>query len=169
MRLRRVLITAVLAASVTLGSASGALAKGGGGGGTTPPPGTPCATLAITNNGQTVRNLSMPDLRYNLENCGSAPLAATVTFSEAPGFLSTICPAPTAPPASVTLAVKQKVSATAPVYRGACGEVSPSNQTVIWSTNAWQGHNVLVTVTDDATGSVLASAWFSWQDAAPRV
>lgn len=96
-------------------------------------------------------------------------MAATVTITEATGFLSTLCPSPVAAPASYALAGKQKVAASAPVYRGACGEVSPSNQTVIWSTNAWQGHNLLLTVTDDATGAVLSSAFFSWQDAAPRV
>jgi hypothetical protein len=145
------------------------LAKGGMGGGApaggTPAPATRCARITVTNNGQTVRHAIMPDIKYNLDNCGSVAIAVTVTVTEVPGFLSAICPSPVALPLRVTLAASKRLSATLPVYRGGCGMTSNVNGTVVQGGNAWQGHNLQLSVTDDSTGNVLSTAFFSWQDA----
>ena len=88
----------------------------------------------------------------------------TVTISETAGFLSVLCPSPVAAPVQYRLSAKQKLSATAPVYRGPCGMSSNVNGVLVQGINAWQGHNLLVTVTNNATGAVLSSSPFSWQD-----
>jgi hypothetical protein len=38
------------------------------------------------------------------------------------------------------------------------------NGVLVQGVNRWQGHNLLVIATDDATGTVLSSGFFSWQD-----
>jgi len=50
------------------------------------------------------------------------------------------------------------------VFRGTCGTVSNANLTLIQGVNAYQGHNLLLTVTDNATGQRLSSAPFFWSD-----
>lgn len=168
-RIRRYSLVALLVGAVVLGfGSSAAFARGGGGGGGgggTTPSAAPCAKATVTNTGQTVRHQVMPDLKYNLENCSAGAETVTVTVTEAPGFLSVSCPSPVAAPAVFTLNAGQKLSPTFPVYRGPCGHRSPSDQTIVQGINAWQGHNLLLTVTDTASGTVLAtSTWFSWQD-----
>lgn len=151
--------------AVAAGSTMSAKGAGGGGGGTGGGVGgATCATIVVTNSGQAVRQMKQPDIRYNLENCGTVDLNVTVTFTEFAGFLSDICPAPMPAPVSVALASKVKLSLSAPTYRGACGSTGPVNGTIVWGVNRWQGHNVLLTLTDDATGAVLGTGFFSWQD-----
>jgi hypothetical protein len=112
-----------------------------------------------------VRDFKMPDIKYNLENCGTQPIAVTVTVTEVDSAWSVVCPSPVAAPVHVSLALKQKSSGTAPTYRGPCGFADNRSYTVINSVSAFQGHNLVVTATDDATGNVLgAGSWFSWQD-----
>jgi hypothetical protein len=144
--------------------AKGAGGGGGGGGGGTVTPGSSCATITVTNNPQSVRHLVMPDIKYDLENCGSTDLSVTVSIQETAGFLSELCPSPLAPPVIIALAPKQKLSETAPVFRGPCGMTGPVNGTLVEGENRWQGHNLLLTLTDNATGVVYGSAPFSWQD-----
>jgi hypothetical protein len=147
------------------GPLAGAHAAGGGGGTATS---GPCVRFAITNSGQTVRNFAMPDVKYGLENCGTNALAATVTVTESPGFLFELCPSPVAGPAVHALPGKQKISATAPVLRGPCGYAGSSSTRLVQSSLGWQGHNLALTVTDNATGTVLETGSFSWQDASTR-
>ena len=148
--------------------AKGAAGGGGGGGGGGVPAAT-CAAIVVTNNAQTVRNLVMPDIKYNLENCGTDNLSVTVTVSEWASSWSVLCPSPVATPVQLSLAANQKVSGTFPVYRGPCGFTGPVNGVLVQGTNRWQGHNLMLTVTNDADGAVLSSSPFSWQDAVPRV
>ena len=52
-----------------------------------------------------------------------------------------------------------------PTDRGSCGCADNRSSTVINAVSAFQGHNLVVTATDDATGNVLgAGSWFSRQD-----
>ncbi len=141
-------------------------AKGGGGGGGTV---ATCAAVVVTNNAQTVRNLVMPEIKYNLENCGTDAVAVTVTVSEWASAWSTLCPSPVAAPVQFALASNQKVSSTFAVYRGPCGFTGPVNGVLVQGFNRWQGHNLMLTVTNDADGAVLSQSSFSWQDAVPRV
>ncbi|MEO8621696.1 MAG: hypothetical protein ABI625_11560 [bacterium] len=141
---------------------SPAFAQGGGGGGIPAP--SRCGSIVVTNNPQSVRRSVMPDIKFNVENCGTVALSLTVTITETEGFLSVLCPSPVASPISIALNAKQKVSATAPVYRGPCGTTGPVNGTFVDGSNRWQGHNLLLTLTDDATGVVYGSAPFNWQD-----
>jgi len=163
----------VVAAAALSIATPAAFAKGGGGPGTAPTP-TPapnpaaCATVSVVNNGQIVRNQSMPAIKFNVQSCSSRSVATTITVTETSGVFSTVCPSPVAAPAPLLLAPTQKVALSAPVYRGACGMVSQTNPTIVWSPLAWQGHNLLVTITDDATGVVLSSAPFSWSDTPPK-
>lgn len=152
------------ATSPTATDPSFAQGGGGGGGGGGPVPAV-CAQITVTNNAPTVRHRNMPNARYNLQNCGSTPLGVTVTFSELPGFLSVLCPAPLAPPASFQLAVKAKLSVAAPVFRGPCGLTSNVNGVLMQGTQWFQGHNLQLTVTNNATGQVLSRGQFNWQDA----
>lgn len=135
---------------------------GGGGGGTAPA--SRCATITVTNNPQSVRRSIMPDIRYNIENCGSENLSVTVSIRETAGFLSELCPSPVADPVVIAVATKQKLSETAPVFRGPCGTTGPVNGTPIDGINRWQGHNLLLTLTDNETGVVYGSVPFNWQD-----
>jgi hypothetical protein len=159
---------AVPAASLAKGGPAGGGAAGGGGGGGAAPAAR-CATLTVTNNGQTVREFKMPPVDYTLANCGTEGLSATVTITESPGFLSALCPSPTAPPVDYALGAHQKLTARAPVFRGPCGLRSPTSTDLVDSSRGWQGHNLQLTVTDDATGAILSTGFFSWQDAQPRV
>src|SRR3954467_11511527 len=59
MHARRILIGAALAATALVLPADAALARGGGGGGGGAAAVARCATLTVTNNGQTVRNRAM--------------------------------------------------------------------------------------------------------------
>ena len=74
------------------------------------------------------------------------------------------CPSPVAPPVQYVLGVNQKISGTAPVFRGPCGYTSNINGVLVQGVNRWQGHNLMVVVTDDATGAVLSQSPYSWQD-----
>lgn len=140
---------------------------GGGGGGTT---GTPvCALVTVTNSGQTVKNLQQPDIKYNLENCGTTALNVTVSVVEVASAWSTLCPSPVAAPVQFALDVKVKLSSSFPTYRGPCGFTGPVNGTLVQGYNRWQGHNLMVVVTNDADGVVLSTSFFSWQDQTPRV
>jgi hypothetical protein len=143
--------------------AKGAGGGGGGGGGGTTTTG-PCATLTVTNSGQTVRNFTPDDIKYNLVNCGSVALAVTVSVVETTSAWSGPCPSPVAAPVQYALDVKAKIAGSAPVYRGPCGFTSNVNGVLVQGVNRWQGHNLLVIATDDATGTVLSSGFFSWQD-----
>jgi hypothetical protein len=118
----------------------------------------------VTNNGQTVRHAVMPDIKYNLVNCGGEALAVTVTVTEIAGFLSVLCPSPVAPAATFALAAGAHLTQSAPTFRGPCGFTSNVNGVLIDGVNRFQGHNLLLTATDDATGAVLSSGFFSWQD-----
>jgi hypothetical protein len=143
------------------------LATGGGGGGT---PGVAvCASVTVTNSGQTVKNFVQPDIKYNLENCGTSALNVTVSVVETASSWSGPCPSPVAAPVSLGLASKQKLSSTFPTYRGPCGFTGPVNGVLVQGVNRWQGHNLMVVVTNDADGAVLSSSFFSWQDQTPRV
>jgi hypothetical protein len=142
--------------------AKGGGGGGGGGGGATSP--SRCATLVITNNPQSVRRSVMPDIKYNIENCGTAPLTVRLSIVETTGFLSELCPSPVADAVLIELATKQKLSATAPVFRGPCGTTGPVNGTPVDGINRWQGHNLLLTLTDDTTGIIYGTAPFNWQD-----
>lgn len=137
---------------------------GGGGGGGTTTPATRCATITVTNNPQSVRHSVMPDIKYNIENCGSVAVTVTVSVVETAGFLSELCPSPVANPDSFSLPARQKLSATAPVFRSPCGTTGPVNGTLVQGINRWQGHNLLLTLTDNETGVVYGSAPFNWQD-----
>lgn len=142
--------------------AAGGGGGGGGGGGTTTS--SRCATLVVTNNPQSVRRSVMPDIKYNVENCGTEALSVTLSIVETAGFLSELCPSPVADPVAIDLAAKQKLSLTAPVFRGPCGTTGPVNGTLVQGTNRWQGHNLLLTLTDNVTGVVYGTAPFNWQD-----
>lgn len=143
-----------------------AFAKGAGGGGGVPVP--VCATVTVTNNGQTVRNLSMPDIKYNLASCGTTAINVTVTVSEWASAWSVLCPSPVAAPVRFALGPNQKLSATFPVYRGPCGFTSNVNGVLVQGYHRWQGHNLMLSVTNDADGSLLSTSSFSWQDAIPN-
>ena len=170
-----VLLAALLAACSDVNSTAPlaptrpSFAKGAGGGGGGGIPAATCASVVVTNNPQTVRNLVMPEIKYNLENCGTDNLAVTETVSEWASAWSVLCPSPVASPAQFTLAANQKISSTFPVYRGPCGFTGPVNGVLVQGTNRWQGHNLMLTVTNDADGAVLSQSSFSWQDAVPRV
>jgi hypothetical protein len=146
--------------------AKGAAGGGGGGGGGVAVP--VCAVVSVTNNGQTVRNLAMPDIKYNLSSCGTSAINVTVTVSEWASAWSTLCPSPVAAPVQFALSPKQKVSGTFPVLRGPCGFTSNVNGVLVQGVNRWQGHNLMLTVTNDADGTVLSSSPFSWQDTVPN-
>ena len=159
----RIFATAATAAALlaTIGAPS-ALAKGGAAGGGTAPT---CAAVVVTNTGQTVRDFKQPDIKFNLENCSTTPANVTVTVSEAPSAWYPVCASPVAAPVQFALASRQKLSSTLPTFRGPCGFADNRSLVVINSTFAFQGHNLVLTVTDDATGAVLGvSNWFSWQD-----
>jgi hypothetical protein len=164
--LTRILAGGALAAATLALSTDAALARNGaGGGGGGAPAAARCATLVVANNGQTVRNRAMPDVKYSLQSCGTDALSVTVTVRETAGFLSVLCPSPVAPPRTVALGSAQKLSLTASVLRGPCGYAGSQSSVLVNSSQAWQGHNLQLTATDDATGAVLSSAPFSWQDA----
>ncbi len=142
------------------------LAKGGGE--VAPPPTVPslpvCANITVLNTGASVRKAVMPDIKYSVEGCGTSAATVTVSVKESASSWSTVCPSPVAAAMQYTLAPKQKIVATAPVYRGGCGFSSNVNGVLVQSTYAWQGHNLVLTVTDNATGAVLSSGFYSWQD-----
>lgn len=160
---------AVAAAALSLATPA-AFAKGKGGGTTqpTPPAVTTCAKVTVANSPQIVRNRAMPDIKFNLVNCGTQAVAATVTVTETAGIFSVSCPSPVAAPMPFALAPGQKQVATAPVFRGPCGMVSQTNSAIFQSPLMWQGHNLLLTLTDDATGAVLSTSAFSWHDIPPK-
>jgi hypothetical protein len=146
------------------GARGGAVGGGAAGGGGAMPTG-PCASIVVTNTGQTVRDFKQPDIKFNLENCGTTALDVTITQLEASSAWYPVCAAALPAPVTTSLAAKAKVSLTSPTFRGPCGFADNKSLTVIWSTFAFQGHNVYLTVTDNSTGAVLAtSSWFSWQD-----
>lgn len=128
-----------------------------------------CATVTVTNTGQTVKNFNQPEIKYNVANCGSTALNVTVSVIETTSAWSEPCPSPVAAPVKMALGVNAKVSSSFPTYRGPCGFTGPVNGTLVQGVNRWQGHNLLVLVTNDADGAVLGSGFFSWQDQTPRV
>lgn len=146
--------------------ATGGGGGGGGGGGTGAPV---CALVTVTNTGQTVKNFNQPDIKYNLVNCGTTALNVTVSVVETFSSWSDPCPSPVAAPVQASLAVKQKVSGSFPTYRGPCGFTGPVNGVLVQGVNRWQGHNLLVVVTNNADGAVLSTGFFAWQDQTPRV
>ena len=162
------LAAVALAAVATLAPAAPALAKGGTGGGGGTGGTTSCLSIEVTNNAQIVRNGTAPAIKVLTQSCTGAPAAATLTVTETASFFSGPCPSPVAAPVAVTLAPGSKRSTELPTYRGPCGIVSQSNLTIVPSSFAYQGHNLRVTLTDDATGAVLGSAPFSWSDSPPR-
>lgn len=162
-----VLMAAAVAAACVAGAGEAAAARGGGGAATPSTAGAPCGAIVVANDGQTVRNpLIMPTVKYTVTSCAGAPLAATVTFIETPGYLSEPCPAPMADPAPVSLPAGGKVVSEAWVGRSSCGLGSAGQ--IIASPFGRQGHNILLTLTDDATGAVLSTASFSWSDASAK-
>jgi hypothetical protein len=147
--------------------ATGGGGGGGGGGGT---PNAPvCAQVSVTKTGQTVKNFNQPDIKYNLSNCGTTALNVTVSVVETSSAWSGACASPVAAPVQMALAVNQKVSSSFPTFRGPCGFTGPVNGVLVQGINRWQGHNLMVIVTNDADGTVLGSGFFSWQDQTPRV
>jgi hypothetical protein len=120
--------------------------------------------MIVTNNPQQPRRLVMPDIKYNLENCGGAPVTVTVTISELAGFLSELCPSPVAAPVTITLAAHERLSTTAPVFRGPCGMSSNVNGHLVQGINAWQGHNLQLALTNAGDGTLYSTQFFSWQD-----
>lgn len=163
-------LAAALVAAAALAPAAPAFARGGaGGGGGGGGGGTAsCLSIEVTNNGQTVRNGTAPAIKVLTQSCTGATAAATLTVTETTSAFSGPCPSPVAAPVSVTLAPGSKRSTELPTFRGPCGIVSQSNQTIVPSPFAYQGHNLRVTLTDDATGAVLGTAPFSWSDSPPR-
>lgn len=162
------LAAAVVAAAAALAPAAPALARGGTGGGGGGGGTTGCLSIEVTNNGQIVRNGTAPTIKVLSQSCSGATAAATLTVTETASFFSGPCPSPVAAPVGVTLVPGSKRSTELPTSRGPCGIVSQSNLTIVPSPLAYQGHNLLVTLTDDATGAVLGSAPFSWSDSPPR-
>ena len=163
-------LAAALVAAAALAPAAPAFARGGAGGGGGGGGGgaASCLSIEVTNNAQIVRNGTAPAIKVLTQSCTGAPAAATLTVTETASFFSGPCPSPVAAPVSVTLAPGSKRSTELPTFRGPCGIVSQSNQTIVPSPFAYQGHNLRVTLTDDATGAVLGSAPFSWSDSPPR-
>jgi len=162
-----VLLASLLLVGLTAGAASarGGTGGGGGGGTPTPVPGSTCATAVVTNTGQTVRDFKQPDIKVNVENCGTDAVTVAVTVTETASAWYPVCASPVADPTTLTLAAKQKVSIAFPTFRGPCGYRDNRSFDVIWSTFAFQGHNLVVTPIDVATGLPLATGtWFSWQD-----
>lgn len=163
-------LAAALVAAAALAPAAPAFARGGAGGGGGGGGGgaASCLSIEVTNNGQTVRNGTAPAIKVLTQSCTGATAAATLTVTETTSAFSGPCPSPVAVPVSVTLAPGSKRSTELPTFRGPCGIVSQSNQTIVPSPFAYQGHNLRVTLTDDATGAVLGTAPISWSDSPPH-
>lgn len=163
-------LAALAIATVALGIATPAFAKGGGEVVAAPTAPAACTPIAVTNSGKIVKNRVAPgDMKFNVVNCATAPRNATVTITEGPGLLAATCPSPVAAPVHLALAAGQKVAASAPAYRASCGWYSQTTTILVQGTSAWQGHNMLLTVTDDATGAVLGSSTFTWKDDKPGI
>lgn len=129
-------------------------------------PGGPCGTVVVANNGEQIaRSLVTPDIKYAVSTCGATPLAATVTITEAPGRMSETCPSPTSGPFPVALAANSRITATAPVLRASCGFAGGAAGPVTPGAQNWQDHVLTLALTDNATGAVLSSSSFFWQDA----
>lgn len=129
-----------------------------------------CASITMPVTSVVVVNRVMPAMRYTVTNCGSRKLTVVATQYEVFGALSGICPAPVATPARLTISAGKRVSASFPLYRGACGFASPLSQdAIVQGTASWQSHRLMISVrnaTNNALLSTTASP-YSWQDAAP--
>lgn len=163
-------LVAIAAITAAVGVATPAFAKNGLEGGAAPTTPSACAPITVTNSGRIVKNrTSPPDIKFTVNNCTGQPTAATVTISEGAGLLAALCPSPVAAPVQLTLAGGQKVAGSAPAYRASCGWYSQTSTILMQGTSAWQGHNMLVTLTDDATGAVLGTSTYTWKDDKPGV
>ncbi|MCC7052767.1 MAG: hypothetical protein IT355_05830 [Gemmatimonadaceae bacterium] len=123
-----------------------------------------CATVAFPVTSVVVVNRVMPSMRYTINNCGTRKLNTIVTVYEVFGQMSEICPAPMPAPARLTISSGRTVTSSVRTSRGACGFVSPLQQTIVPSSTAWQAHRLMVSVRNAADNTLLSTTAspFTW-------